>query len=106
MRLTVKRVSKKIHICVVGLFGASSKYMNNCILIPSLTNYCQHLIFLVRLIINTFMFVVKAENIPSSAMTFTLGIHWNAPSSMEICHGFIPPPNDIMHSKKKQADTF
>ena len=35
MQLTVKRVSKKIHICVVGLFGASSKYMNNCILIPS-----------------------------------------------------------------------
>ena len=45
----------------------------------------------------TFMFVVKAENIPSSALTFTLGIHCNAPSSMEICHGFIPVlPNDIM----------
>ena len=45
------------------------------------------------------MFVVKAENIRSSAMTFTLGIHWRAPYSMEICHGFIPPsPNGIMHS--------
>ena len=47
------------------------------------------------------MFVVKAENIRSSAMTFTLGIHWIAPYSMEICHGFIPPsPNGIMHSQK------
>ena len=47
------------------------------------------------------MFVVKAENIRSSAMTFTLGIHWRAPYSMEICHGFIPPsPNGIMHSQK------
>ena len=40
-------------------------------------------------------------------MTFTLGIHWNVPSSMEICHGFIPPPAKWYYAQpEKHPDTL
>ena len=80
----------KRYSSVVRLFGASSKYFDNCICISYDRLLLEFCIPRENQIDYTFMFVVKAENIPSPAMTFTLGIHWNASPSMEICHGFIP----------------